>query len=307
MDTITLLAVDIGGTNVRLCATTRGTLHPIRVLPTATLRVENALDALANLIVDYLNDYDQLVVDGIIIAIPGTLADDLSQAIVVPNVPELNEASLVEHLAARFGCKVYLERDANIILMGEWDHGAATRSKTVLGAFMGTGFGAGFLVNGHPMRGHSGGAMELGHITIRQSGLRCVCGKLDCLEAHASGRILATQAQEASIPIADLFSIGWQRPDLHPILSQYVEDNATVIAMAIQVLDPEVVILGGGVPSMQGFPRQLLVDTIMKHLKRPAPHDFVGIKWTQLNETAFVYGAIATWKLRQSMNMAFLF
>lgn len=300
MDNFSLLAIDIGGTNIRLCAIKDDTIYPIRVLPTKQLRVAAPLEALSKLIAAYLDDHDKLTVDGIVIDIPGTLATDLSYAAVVPNVPELNELPLVESLAARFDCKVYLERDANIILMGEWEHGAARGAKTVMGALMGTGFGSGFLLNGSPLRGHSGGAMELGHITIRQSGLRCVCGKLDCLEAHASGRILATKAQEAEININDLFSLGWQDPKLHPTLNQYIEDNATAIAIAIQLLDPEVVVLGGGVTTMTGFPRDLLTASIMKQLKRPAPYEFISLKWTQLKERAFVYGAIATWKLRQS-------
>jgi allose kinase len=300
MNDSVLLMVDIGGTHLRLCATRANVAFSIKTFPTAHIRNTSALTALMEIITDYLDETIGHHPDGIILGIPGTLARDLSHAVVVPNVPELENAALQTFLASHFECLVYLERDANMILMGEWLQGVGMGAYSALGVFLGTGIGSAFLVEGRPARGFSGGAMELGHITLRETGQRCVCGKLDCLETHASGQVLTSLAQQSKIPITDLFTVGFQQADIQTALMKYLQDNAKAIAMAIQLLDPEVVIMGGGIPQMPGFPKDLFMQSIMTYLKHPSPAEYVALKWSSLHEMAFVYGGMAVWKLRQA-------
>ena len=295
-----LLAIDIGGTHIRLAGFQADSemCWPIISFPTQELTAENYRHMFLEAIRGY-HLAQQISLQGIVIGIPGVLSADLSYPVFVANVQMIAHPDFASFLADQFDCPVLLERDSNLLLLGEWRNGCAQDTESALGVFMGTGVGASFMLAGNVARGYTSTALELGHIPIRDTGVRCICGKMDCLEAYASGRVLAQIAEQATIPISQIFTEGLSRPNLQSRLNQFIEDNARAVAIAVQLFDPAQVVLGGGVPHMAGFPQDEFSQMVRQHLLSPVSTQQVVISWTQLGEQAFIYGAQAVWEMRQ--------
>lgn len=159
-----------------------------------------------------------------------------------------------------------LDNDANCATLGEWWLGAARGARHVVGMTIGTGIGGGLVLDGRLFHGASDVAGEVGHTTIEANGRRCGCGNLGCLEAYASGPAIAQRAREAlegSEP-----SALWQLMDDDPasitaetvyraaqagdslarlIVRETAEYLGTGVANLLNVFNPELVVIAGGV------------------------------------------------------------
>jgi allose kinase len=228
----------------------------------------------------------------LIIGVPFTPDKERSTALSSPNIRNLEGAPIKTDLQKQLGIEVILERDINLLLLGEWYAGAAKGAGDVLGMFVGTGIGGSFLQQGVPYRGASHGAIELGHIPIRAEGKVCVCGNTDCLEAYACGHTLLAIAEEEKLAVSDIFSA----PDsasLNPKRSAFVRDLAYGLATAINLFQPDVALLGGGIPEMKGFPKDEFKTIFLEHLRRPVPHSTIALRWASLGSEAALWGALA--------------
>ena len=92
---------------------------------------------------------------------------------------------LADLLGERLPCRVAVENDVTAAVYGEWVAGGGEGVGNLLGVWMGTGVGGGLVLDGRPFRGNTGGAGEFGHLTVRQGGALCGCGRRGCLEAYA--------------------------------------------------------------------------------------------------------------------------
>ncbi len=101
-----------------------------------------------------------------------------------------------DRIAAAVGLPATLDNDANCATYGEWWQGAARGLSSVVGVTLGTGIGGGLITEGMLVRGASGCAGEIGHMTLDLTGRRCACGNHGCLEAYASGPAIAARARE---------------------------------------------------------------------------------------------------------------
>lgn len=287
-----ILVGDIGGTNLRLGHVSHGIPADLgQSIPTQTLRVADPVGALAG----HLRKYaERLGVkpQAAVLGVPVSLDHDLDRVLSSPNIPQIEQVRLASELEKTLGFKVRLERDINLLLLGEYQAGAAQKSKSVLGAFFGTGVGASFLVDGRPYRGNSVG-LELGHIPIRGEGKVCVCGNVDCLEAYACGHTLTALSQQTGVQVSELFQRQAQSPVLQKALFEFVRDQAYAVATAINLFDPEVMVVGGGIPEMLAFPKEQFRQTVMEHLRRPYPREVVRFEWARLGSKAALYGALA--------------
>jgi allose kinase len=286
-----ILVADIGGTNLRLGHLIGGQPADLgRSIPTQTLRVDDPVGALAEHLREYARELG-LKPQAAVLGVPVSLDRDLDRVLSSPNIPQIEGLRLGSLLEAELGFRVRLERDINLLLLGEYQAGAAQKASSVLGAFFGTGVGASFLLNGKPYRGNSVG-LELGHIPIRGEGKVCVCGNIDCLEAYACGHTLTALSQQTGIPVSELFQRQSQSTLLRKALFEFVRDQAYAVATAINLFDPEVMVVGGGVPEMVGFAREEFKQTVLEHLRRPYPREVVRFEWAQLGSKAALYGAL---------------
>jgi glucokinase len=172
---------------------------------------------------------------------------------------------LGEHLSEQFGVPVRIGNDVDVAVQGEFELGAGKPYDTILGIWWGTGVGGGLILDGKPWIGR-GAAGEVGHIVVKRGGARCTCGRKGCMEAYAGRLAMEIKAREEAKRGAktDLFKIMeergrdrltsgvWERALNHgddlatKLIDRAVKALGAGIASAVNLLDPEAVIIGGG-------------------------------------------------------------
>jgi allose kinase len=287
----TIIVADIGGTKIALGHLEAGMASTANAsVLTERLRVSDPIAALETIILDYASQH-QLEFDAVVLGVPVSLDRDMDMVLSSPNIPQLEGIKLASRLEATLSKPVRLERDIVLLLLGEQHSGAAMGASSTVGVFLGTGVGGGFLIDGKPYRGFSVG-MELGHIPIHGRGEVCVCGNLDCLEAYACGHTLNALGNQFDVSVSELFSIR-NNLNLELALQDFIRDQAFAIATTINLIDPEVCVIGGGIPFMLDFPKEKFTHLILSHLRRPYPKASVKIVWAALGSSASFYGALA--------------
>ncbi len=286
----TIIVADIGGTKIAL-----GHIEAQKAstasssLLTQRLRIADPIQALEQIILEYASQH-QLEFDAVVLGVPVSLDRDMDTVLSGPNIPELEGLKLATLLQTKLFKPVRLERDIVLLTLGEQHSGAAMGASSTVGIFLGTGVGAGFLIDAKPYRGFSVG-MELGHIPIHGRGKICVCGNLDCLEAYACGHTLNELGKQFNVPVSEVFTT--QNKNLIPALQDFIRDQAFAIATTINLIDPEVCVIGGGIPQMLDFPKEKFMQLIFDHLRRPYPKTSVKLAWAELGSSASLYGALA--------------
>jgi len=278
------IVVDVGGTHLRV-----GTADPAAVVlrrRSAEVLEGDPVAGLAACVRDAAGATGREA-GRVTLGLPGSFDAAMERILSAPNLPMLEGLRVAPELAARLELPVCAERDIVLHARGEWAAGAGQGAPTMLGVFVGTGVGGAFLDRGRPLRGASGGAVEVGHLPVMSAGRRCVCGNMDCLEAYACGGVLARAAAEGGVPVARIWHDRTTEPEL------FLEALARGLAAAVNMLDPACLVVGGGVPAMEGFPARRLVSATRAHLRRPVPADAVTIRFASLGEAAAMHGAAA--------------
>lgn len=205
------------------------------------------------------------------ICAPGPLDPRTGVIINPPNVPCWRDYPLANAVAQHFSAAVKLDNDANAGGLAEYLWGAGRGYRNVFFATIGTGIGTGIVLDGKIFHGRTGSAAEGGHVSIDLNGPTCNCGKKGCIEVLASGTAIARRAKEklAKSPddgakllaladgkieavrsemvakaaaVGDLLSI--------QILEETIEYLAVWLGNIVDLLEPEVIILGGGAGEM---------------------------------------------------------
>lgn len=228
------------------------------------------------------------------IGAPGPLDPDTGYIIESSNM-KFRNFPLGPRLAEAFGCAAFVDNDVNAGTYGEFKMGAARGARDVLGMFIGTGIGGGMIVNGALYHGFSKNAGEIGHIVIETKGPRCGCGARGCLEALASRtgitrdvrraikRGQKTTVKDSLKKDTDLLSGGdlrkaYKAGDKLVIKTLHRAANLIGIGVGslVNVLAPEIVVLGGGLIEAMGddfiaridrSTRAVAVDFATKDLK----------------------------------------
>ena len=199
------------------------------------------------------------------IGVPGTVNDDAGEVLFTPNLP-LSGYIITDELKKKYGCPVLLGNDANCAALGETVAGGAKGAKNVVFITLGTGVGGGVILDGRLHTGLSGAACELGHMVIISGGRKCGCGRLGCWESYASatGLVLTTLDLIRERPDSLLWELcggdsakvdgrmifkAFRAGD-HAALTAvelYTGHLAAGIINLINVLDPEMICVGGGI------------------------------------------------------------
>jgi fructokinase len=172
----------------------------------------------------------------------------------------LNGRPLREDLTARLGRPVRLENDANCFVLSEATDGAAAGAEVVFGVILGTGVGGGVVVRGRPLTGANAVAGEWGHNPLpaprdeERPGPACYCGRRGCIETFLSGPALEADAAGlgARRPAADIVAAA-AAGDVaaEAALARYEDRLARSLAGIINVLDPDAIVLGGGLSQIE--------------------------------------------------------
>ena len=159
---------------------------------------------------------------------------------------------LKEDLEKKLGKKISMENDANCFAMAEAKMGAAKDFGLVFGVIMGTGVGGGIVNDGKLHSGRTNIAGEWGHHTLHRNGNQCYCGKTGCVETYISGPSLEKQWLELSgqsISLPEILS-NIQSEIGQEWKSEFLENFGFGLANVIDILDPDVIVLGGGLSNI---------------------------------------------------------
>jgi fructokinase len=166
----------------------------------------------------------------------------------------LNGRPLLEDLTRRLGLEVVVENDANCFALAESQVGAGRGARLLFGVILGTGVGGGIVVDGRLWTGpqHLGG--EWGHHRIDPGGPVCYCGRRGCVETFLSGPAVERRYREVSgvdLPLAEV--VGRAREGevaARAVIDRFLDDFGRALANVVNILDPEVIVLGGGVSNI---------------------------------------------------------
>ena len=183
-----------------------------------------------------------------------------------PNLPGWHDVPLTAMVSAAFDRPAFVDNDATAAVLAEWRWGAGRGLTDLVYLTISTGIGGGVIAAGVPLRGRSGNAAELGHLSVRFDGWPCPCGRRGCPEAFASGTNIARRAREALAAPGATSTLLDLRDAPETITARDVAEAAAhgdplaeevwdattevlgeLVASCLDAFDPEVVILGGGV------------------------------------------------------------
>lgn len=187
-----------------------------------------------------------------------------------PNIPGWEGVNLKKGLRG-LGVPVYADNDANCVALAESLFGAARNSKSALCVTVGTGIGGGVILDGKVYRGSSFSAGEIGHTTVVFNGEKCACGNRGCLEKYASVSALMEAAAERGFDGVQTLTDAAKREDATALelIARQAAYLGAGLASAINLLNPEKIILGGGFVDV--FPPFLrMVDKEIRQRAFPA-------------------------------------
>jgi glucokinase len=235
--------------------------------------------------------------EGVGVGSPGVVDDSAGTVANARNLPDWKDAyPLSDVLAEELDTKVRLGNDVQVATDAEFALGAARPYKSILGVFWGTGVGGGIVLDGKPWVGRSA-AGEIGHMVVRAGGRRCPCGRRGCVEAYAGRLALERRARELQkkghktrlFEIMEdrgrdrLTSGVWARalkagdPVATKLADQAVKALGAGIASAVNLLDVEAVVIGGGMGVRLGEPftnriREAMIPHLFVDANPPAVH-----------------------------------
>lgn len=285
-----IFAADLGGTNLRAATIDADGTIGARVRHASPGGADNPAEVVRALVAAARECERQTTAnDGVIraasIAVPGIVDASNQLVIRAPNVPCLNNFKLKEALQNELDWPVVLENDANAAALGEMWKGAARDCRSVICLTLGTGVGGGIILDGKLWRGADGFAAEIGHMTIDPFGTRkCNCGNSGCLELYASATGVVRMTQEALSEVHDSRLVGFGlsarkvfeagltgEPIALAAFSQMGTYLGIALATLINVLNPEIIVIGGGVAkAWQLFEKDMREQVAQRAFPLPA-------------------------------------
>ena len=288
------IGVDIGGTKIEIAAIDESGAELLRRRESAPRGgYAEAIEAIAQLVLEAEREVGAHCPVGI--GTPGAVSRG-SGVLKNAYASALNGMPVKPDLERRLGREVRFANDANCFALSEAIDGAAKGAQVVFGVILGTGVGGGIAVDGQAIEGANAICGEWGHNSLpwpapeEMPGPRCACGRNGCIEAFLSGpglardHRLATGEARAPADIAARAESGDR--GCAGTLERYEERLARALASVINLLDPEVIVLGGGLSRMERlvrnvparWTRHVYSDSVVTRLARAAHGDASGVR-----------------------------
>ena len=209
------------------------------------------MDAIADAVAELCDGMGDAVV-AVGLGCPGVIHPETGALVgPTPHLHYWDAFPLRGRLAERIGLPLAVDNDANAAALAEHRLGAARGSRVSITVTLGTGIGGGIVVDGGVLRGAWGGAGEIGHLALGRGDVACRCGVPGCVEPEASGSGLARHAREAGWSPAEARTVFAKAAAGDERAAALVESMAdrlgAVIGAAVQIVNPDVVVVGGGV------------------------------------------------------------
>lgn len=307
------IGIDVGGTNVKIALVDgEGKIIYSNSVPTyAQMGYEYTVNNIKQAIRDLMKETntDAKEIEGIGFDFPGQVDYKTGVVKLAPNIPGWINVPIAQMIEEEFNIPTRIDNDVRCAALGELKFGAGKGCENFVCITVGTGIGSGLVINGQLVRGAANAAGEIGHIKLQMNGGPiCGCGDTGCLEAFASGPSIVAMAQEylkggKSTKFREMagadgeitpYIVAKAAEAGDPVAKRIFEIVGTYIGMGlvsvINLLNPEKVIIGGGVAAAGN----LLLDPIRKTIKERAmvvAGNSVEIVPAELGNSAGVIGA----------------
>ncbi|HNA88937.1 MAG TPA: ROK family protein [Anaerolineales bacterium] len=309
-----IIAVDIGGTQMRAACYAHDKLQPIKQKKIPTRASEpGGLARLISVIEDVWPKNEEVSAIGL--GSPGPLDPHTGYLLAPPNNPEWHNFPLAPEVEKHFGVQTWLDNDANLAGLGEYRFGAGKGHHHVLYITVSTGIGAGVIVADRLLQGYHGLAAELGHVIIDPNGPPCSCGYSGHLEAFSSGPAIVKYVlgeleagtrsvlkRDKKMTARDVSDAAKQGDELAIRAYQRAGEYLGIgVASFLHAFDPSIVIFGGGVSQVGG----LLFDSFDASLKKRVFHprylEGLVISRAELGDDAGLLGARALAEMKAGL------
>jgi glucokinase len=300
------IAIDIGGTQIRVAVFPENSVdfEKQKKIPTQG-DGKTPIDRLLGLLEEIWPSEGD--VQSISMAAPGYLDPEAGIVITAPNIPGWKNLPVSSLIQERFTVPVYLGNDANLAALGEWKFGAGKGHSDLLYLTISTGIGGGIISGNRLITGTRGMAGELGHVVAIPDGPMCACGKKGHIEAVSSGTAIARYVKEKIAEgIPSIFPPG-STPSSKEIASAAAHGDelsiqafrqagyylGQAIADWIHILNPSILILGGGVSRSGDLLMKPLIASLKEHIITEEYIKDLKIEFAALGDDAGLLGALA--------------
>jgi glucokinase len=257
------IGIDVGGTNLRAGLIDQsGQVLEFEKRPTPTLSRQAFLDELCQMI-ESLREKSKTPILGIGVGWPGPVNSRTGRIFETPNISDFNDFAMVDFLKEKIGLPIFLENDAKCAGLAERSFGNARSFKDFILLTFGTGIGGVIFTDGKILRGKSGLAGEIGHMTLVPKGEPCSCGNQGCFERYCSSIALERMTSRhlgIQISSREILLQANQNPDLSKILDEYTQYLAIAVGSLVNIFDPEAIVFSGGLFTTGG-------EVILQRLK----------------------------------------
>jgi glucokinase len=255
----TIIAVDVGGTQIRVAVYPELGTKPIHQKRIKTCGEGTAVERMTGLLKELWPTGHE--VQAISLGAPGQVDPEAGVIIAAPNIAGWVELPLKRKMEEIFNVPVFLNNDANVAALGEWKYGAARGHANVFYITISTGIGGGVILDNHLLLGQRGLGTEVGHVVIMPDGPLCGCGKRGHIEAFASGTGIANyynqerdKGRPATLPAlprpsAKEIGIAAQAGDPLALEAFWRAGHFMGIGLAnyLHLFNPSIIVIGGGV------------------------------------------------------------
>ncbi|TAK92913.1 MAG: ROK family protein, partial [Verrucomicrobia bacterium] len=270
------------------------------------------IDRIARCVTDAVDESDLSIkqIRGVGIGAPGAVDAETGRVIFAPNLPGWKDVPLKKELEKRLDVPVFLGNDCNVCTLGTFDREYKSKPKNLVGIFIGTGIGGGLVINGELYGGHNHTAGEIGHMVLEVNGPKCGCGNRGCFEALASRTAIFRNIQSAvkegqktiltdmlGPNLADMRSGDLRKAIrkgdkfVEKIVEEAAEYAGIGIANLINILNPEIVVVGGGViEALENEMMPRLIKSAKEHVM-PGTMSGIEIEASKLGDHAGITGA----------------
>ena len=307
-----LVGVDVGGTKILtgVFSLSLECLGMAKVSTKAQRGTDAVIERIARCVRDAVDEADLSLknVRGLGIGAPGAVDGEAGNVIFAPNL-DWHDVPLKKTLEKQLEVPVFVENDCNIAALGVYVSELQSKAKHVLGIFVGTGIGGGLIINGELYSGFGHTAGEVGHMVLDVNGPKCGCGNKGCFEALASRTAIFQQIKSAvkngqKTILTDM--LGENLEDLRSgdlrkalrrgdkFVAKVVEEAASytgiAVANLVNILNPEIVVLGGGVIEALGDEMMEIIKKTVKERAMPGAMKGVQIVDSHLGDNAGITG-----------------
>ncbi len=310
------VGVDLGGTKI-LAGVFTSQLNLVATAKSSTKAdrgPKTVIERIAKTVRDAVDeaDIDLKLVRAVGIGAPGSINSEDGKVIFSPNMPGWEDVALKKELEKHLDVPVLIENDCNVCTLGVYVAELGSKPRHVVGIFVGTGIGAGIILDGKLFSGFNHTAGEIGHMVLEVGGPKCGCGNKGCFEALASRTAIFRRIQAAvkdgqKTVLVDM--LGDNLDDLRSgdlrkalkkgdkLVEKIIEEAAEYIGIAvgniINLINPEYVVLGGGViDALEDEMMSIIVETA-KDYAMTGTAKGVEIVSSRLGDDAGITGAAA--------------